>query len=1201
MRRSRLTRLLRNLIRGGVLATALHAQQDITEAQPWQFDSFIADADLEGCSILHCATAPDGRIWFATSAGLACYDGYDWTRFRTEHGLPSDYVRCVAFAPSGHCWVGTDRGAVRFDTDLGRAIPTETHLAGPSVRRIVTDPRSDAVWFCCDQWPDPTVSAGLTRMAQGRWQSWTSAQGLPSDYVQTMLIDSRGRHFVGTTRGLVELRDDTVGVPLTAESAGSTVWSITEEANGTILVAIGFNLHRLVDSRWTRLPFVVPALRPLVLASRNGTLSIKSDQRRIFRVDQDNAVPVSAEWGTSSNGIECAMEAPDGAVWLVGHNELLRWRRGGEWRLYSNCPSPVLTDANGGVWFVGRGGTLVFTDDTWHNAGPVTRSLCVDHHGSVWGIQGGRAVRWAGGSLAARQEVATEVAHATRVDTSRSTVVIMGRDAAGHPALIAGGIEPWRRVTVPADFDGTAVTWLSGDVGPRLWVLTHGSSERRRLFHLTDERLEEVSLPATLLEPQAVRVTIDSQGQPWVHGLFGLFERREGSWERITTLPSQHVHAGRRVGDSLAFVTRSTAGGVGGLSLTRVQAGERVWQRVDVTAETALGSDARGRLLLCDNQALYRVDGHGRVSSTRLPMAQALRMAVPGKGNELWLSGGGSDQVLRYVPDAKAPKAHVTWLDSARTENERVVLDLEIREHNKPRAASRDARVFVAVDGVPTQTFTQAQRPFLLSGLATGMHKITAHIEDDSGTPCTTAVEVDVTVSTRPLQERPWFWVVVAALMSVLMMLAAYSFLVGRRLAAQTRSLTETVEQRTNDLRARDEVSLHAKKMEAVGRLAGGVAHDFNNLLTVILGNVDLMRSMRGPGTDADAAATLNEIEDASRRASDLTRQLLTFSRQETLNSPNVDVVASVRALCGLLRRMISGKIDLRLELQDQPLIVRSGRAEIEQVLSNLVVNAADAMPNGGPITVSVRQCLTTTSGGLEPRAFARVEVRDEGCGMTDAVKARAFDPYFTTKTRERGTGLGLAIVHGVLKRVDGFVELDSVAGLGTSVRAFFPVAEKDQPRVMTLPGELPRGDGRTLLLCEDEPAVLQLSVRILEAAGYRVLASSTVQGALDQEAGTRGQLAAVVTDVVTKDRSGVELARELETRRPGVPVLFISGYADQVLEQARLDPASIRLLHKPFDPDALLRAVADTIASTSKVRAGTRLGQSGQLRVRIP
>ena len=1164
-----------------VVATpAVAAQQDVTEAQPWQFDSFTEDAGLQGCSILHCATAPDGRVWFATSAGLASYDGYDWSRYRVEHGLPSDYVRCVAFTAAGVCWVGTDQGAVRFDPERGVALPTETHLAGPSVRRIATDPRSDAVWFCCDQWPDPTVSAGLTRFAQGEWQSWTTAQGLPSDYIQTMLIDSRGRHFVGTKRGLVELREDVASVVLMGDDdAGSVVWSIAEETDGAIVVGIGYTVRRLVDARWTRLPLVDAGVRPLLLVTRDGTLRIDSRERRVLRLYREAAVPVSANWSPRSNGIEHAMEAEDGAIWLVGHNELLRWRRGGEWRLYADCPSPVLTDATGVTWFVDHRGTFVFADDRWLVVGPVTRSLCLGPQGSVWGVRGGRVVRWRGGSLAAHEEVATEIARVSRLVANASAIVIAGTDADGGSMLLTGTGEQWHRPTLPAGIDSSAVTTITAGVGAEFWMLTHEDDSGRRVFHVAADRLVDAGMPGPLLQPNTVRLAVDPQGSAWVHGIFGLFHRQDASWEQITSVPGRDVHAAYRVGESLGFLTRGTSGGESGVILTRLQDGERAWQRVEVSADVALGTDARGRLLLSDTEALYRVDSRGEVSAVRMPTAMDIRTAVVGKGEELWFSGGGNGQVLRYVPDGLAPRARLVWLDSALTENERLVLDIEVSEHNKPRAVSRDARVMVEVDGAPAGTYTQAQRPYFLNGLSAGKHRIRAIVEDDSGARGAVVVGGDVIVSTRPLQERPWFWAAAALAMLAVLLLACHSWLVSRRLAAQTRSLTATVEQRTNELRARDEVLLHVEKMEAVGRLAGGVAHDFNNLLTVILGNVDLVRRALGPDADPEMVTTLDEVDDASRRAGTLTRQLLAFSRQEASDATNADVIANVRALAGLLRRMIPGNIDLRLELPDDAVVVRAGRVEIEQILTNLVLNAADSMPEGGPLTVSVLSSLATPPGQNQAQSFARIEVRDVGCGMTDDVKSRALDPYFTTKPRGRGTGLGLSIVHGVLTRVSGFIELDSLPGVGTSVRAFLPTADAPGPTPIAIPHVQRRGDGRTLLLCEDEPALLQLSARILEDAGYRVLASPTVDGALLSEAEHDGPIDAVITDVVTPERSGVELARALEARRPGVPVLFISGYADQVLASYQLDPESLRLLHKPFDRAQLLQAVAETLA----------------------
>ncbi len=1166
------------------VAGTLPAQIEVTEAQPWQFDSFLTDAGLEGCSILHLTTGPDGRLWFATSAGLACYDGFDWTRWRTAAGLPSDYVRCVAFTRAGECWVGTDQGATRFDTERGLALPTDTKLAGPSVRRIVADPRSDAVWFCCDQWPDPDVPAGLTRFAQGSWRSWTTADGLPSDYVQCMLIDSRGRHFVGTKRGVVEMLDDVPSLTLHGDDdPGSVVWSIAEEANGAIVVGMGHRLNRLTDSGWHRLPLVMSELRPVVLGTRNGTLAIASSERRILRIHNETAVPVSATWGVRSNGIECAMEGQDGAVWLVGHNELLRWRRGGEWRLYADCPSPVLTDGTGAVWFVDRRGTFVFADERWLHAGPLTRSLCVGPDRAVWGVRPPHVVRWATGSsatpegLATPEAIATEVTEASRIHVTDRTIVIVGRDGNGEAALVAGLPDAWRRVATPPGFDSAAATLVYDGGGGDLWMLLQTDTQTRVLYRLVGDRLTRVPGPESVLHPISMRMVVDPEGSPWVYGMFGLLQLRAGGWERAADVGFQHIHAATVIGDALALTTRSTAGGVGGLSLTWIEDGARVWRRIEGSGEVALGTDRQGRLLLTDDHTIHRIDARGDLRSLRLPVAMDLRVATRGHGDELWFSGA-AEHVLRYAPDGLAPRVRLAAMDTAVTERERIVLDVEIREFHKPQSASLDARSFVSIDGMEAATFTQARRPFFLPGLARGPHRIEVHVEDDSGAPGWNSLETEIVVAARPLQEQPWFWLAVALAMLAVLALAAHSLMVGRRLAAQTRSLTETVEVRTRELRARDEVLLHAQKMEAVGRLAGGVAHDFNNLLTVILGNLDLVRRSLVSDADPERLATLGEVEDAAQRACSLVRQLLSFSRRGPTGSTSTDAVESMRATASLLRRMIPANIDLCLELEDESLFVGCGRSELEQVVTNLVVNGADAMPDGGRLVLALTRCTKARPGEDAAEAFACIEVRDEGCGMTEDVAARAFDPYFTTKPQERGTGLGLSIVHGVLMQISGFIEMETAPGAGTRARAYFPLAAATAPHDPDAALPAPRGDGRTVLLCEDEPALLQLSIRVLREAGYRVFAHATVRACLDHDARHEGAIDVLVTDIVTKDRSGIELARVIAARRPGIPILFISGFADQALTMHRVDPDSIRLLRKPFEPEELLRAVADTI-----------------------
>jgi PAS domain S-box-containing protein len=382
-------------------------------------------------------------------------------------------------------------------------------------------------------------------------------------------------------------------------------------------------------------------------------------------------------------------------------------------------------------------------------------------------------------------------------------------------------------------------------------------------------------------------------------------------------------------------------------------------------------------------------------------------------------------------------------------------------------------------------------------------------------------------------------------------------------------------------LREREQALRHAQRMEAVGRLAGGVAHDFNNLLTVILGNLDLVLEGQVP---ADATrGLLEDVRRAGQRAANLTRQLLSFSRRQPIAPRRLDLNAVVADLESILRRVIGEHIVLVIDPRPGLGPVFADPGQVEQVLMNLCVNARDAMPKGGTLTVSTAEeevgpsRVPADAEGV-PGRYIVLTVADTGCGMDAETRARLFEPFFTTKEVGKGTGLGLATVYGIVRLAGGWVTVDSRPEEGATFRVYLPRAEgpAEVPRDQS-PAARPRG-AETLLLVEDEPALRDLAKRVLEGRGYTVLAAP------DGEAGLRaarifsGPIDLLVTDLVMPRMNGRQLAKELKVERPGIRVLFMSGYTDSVLGGlGSFDPGD-ELLDKPFLPDQLASTVREVL-----------------------
>jgi signal transduction histidine kinase/ActR/RegA family two-component response regulator len=373
----------------------------------------------------------------------------------------------------------------------------------------------------------------------------------------------------------------------------------------------------------------------------------------------------------------------------------------------------------------------------------------------------------------------------------------------------------------------------------------------------------------------------------------------------------------------------------------------------------------------------------------------------------------------------------------------------------------------------------------------------------------------------------------------------------------------------------------HKRKMEAIGRLAGGVAHDLNNWLTVIIGYAELMLD---DAAEAAARDGLNEILSASRAATGITRNLLTFSRKQVLQLQTVDLNQVVAEFHQLVERIIGEHISIEMDAAAEPLPMKADPTQIQQVLMNLAVNSRDAMPSGGSFIVRTRRTLledNEVSGARVPAgAYALVVVADTGVGMSADVRERLFEPFFTTKEAGRGTGLGMAVVYGVVKQLGGYIIVDSELGRGTTFTMYFPLAAVTEAAVVNVPdarrGALVRDGSRTrVLLVEDEEPVRTLTKRILDRAGYDVIAAANGEEALAIFERASEPIGLVLTDVVMPGVSGPEMLARMLRVRP-VPALLMSGYPDQGDVFAASSP--FRIIAKPFTADVLTAAVRDTL-----------------------
>jgi signal transduction histidine kinase len=409
-----------------------------------------------------------------------------------------------------------------------------------------------------------------------------------------------------------------------------------------------------------------------------------------------------------------------------------------------------------------------------------------------------------------------------------------------------------------------------------------------------------------------------------------------------------------------------------------------------------------------------------------------------------------------------------------------------------------------------------------------------------------------------------------------------------QRIAARTSDLESTNRRLHEEMLQREkaEGSLRQiQRLDAIGRLAGGLAHDFNNLLGVILGQSEILldRSKDQAGTHG-----LEMIRDSARRGATLTRQLLAFGRRQALETRVINLNMILADVEKLLRRVIGDDIELEFQTEAKLSSIEADPGQIEQVIVNLAINARDAMPNGGKLTIATANlCLDEAYADrravVKPGRYVHVVVSDTGCGMDEHTQSHIFEPFFTTKEQGKGTGLGLATVYGIVKQSGGYIWVYSEQGHGTSFKIYLPMVEAaaESPQYVERNEELPRGS-ETILMVEDDASLREVTCEFLQSSGYNVIPAGSPEEALHLAERHKGPIDFLLTDVILPKMNGRELATKLAKARPEIKVLYVSGYTDGIVRDGvhgKLEEG-LAFLQKPYTRQALTRKVREILDS---------------------
>ena len=1132
---------------------------------------------LPQASITDVAQCDDGFLWLATFGGLVRFDGLE---FRSVGGAPTSVgwnPRVTALeAGTGCCvWVGLENGGVVRISD-----GVFTDVEQPDALRNAT------VWDL-DEGPGGLIVAaerGSWLYTDGRWVRLADPGHDGESTGVAAAWDSAGRAWVGGPDGLYgfdpdgsqgaslplptgvsALRADDQGglwiggQGVVAYARGGDLWlhpglgegltgvkDVVTDGEGDLWIVDAWTIRHLgseVEVRDALLggttpppvhEWTAPSTLRCAFGDRERNLWVGSDGRGLWRFGRQEFEHFGVADGLPSAGVSVMMGDGAGGLWVAaGCEGLVRMRDG----RFVAAPSPLpakgccralLRAADGALW-VGNGHGIhryVETADgiaetDVFEATHMVVALAEEADGTVWAGTAG------GGVLRIHEGVATSFGQDQGLGGEHVHAVVAAGDGTvwfGHRS----GSSLWREGswTTYTEADGhppgVVRAFLLDDDGT-LWIGTYGGG----LARFQDGRFHRYTTREGLYDDVVSRILDDGQGWLWMNGNRGVSRVRRADLE---------AHAAGTL-ESLRCSPFPTGEGNGGAQPAGFRGEDgHLWFP---TIDGLVGFDSRDVQVNTVAPVLYLESAN--MDSTPLSPVGVTRVP-PGHG----------DLEVRFTAASLRRPELVRF---------------------EYRLLGRD-RDWISLGASRSVHYAQLPR---------GEHVIEFRAINEDDVPSAAPVRLAYRLSSHFYQTW-WFTLLLAGA------LLAAGGLLGLSRARQLREHNLALRQ---EIRTRERVQAekrelerrlaNAQQLEALGRLAGGIAHDFNNTLTVVEGNADLLRLVLKPEPKSRIDRCIHEIVECSHRANRMIRQLLAFGRKQTLESEILDPGEVVARLQSMFRRLLRDDVELQILVEPDAGLIFADRSQAEQALANLLINAGDAMPAGGQVTVTVAPADPEQVRRDHPDIrlegqHVRISVEDTGEGIPADVRSRIFEPFFSTKPVGQGTGLGLASVHGFVTQSAGQIGVVSELDRGSRFDIYMPCAEGEAPAEAVPEAEdsLPWGS-ETILLCDDDDMVRESMAGVLEAQGYHVIPAEDGRHALIalQEHGDR--VAALVTDVVMPEINGSDLAIQARAMRPDIRVLFVTGYAHDV-ELATMDDDLADVLPKPFSAAALLQHLRELL-----------------------
>ena len=1222
----------------GVARAADLPAGEADRSQPWQVTSYGNEAGLSQQRAFDIAFTPDGTVWTACSDGLRRFDGYEWSRFDTNDGLPSSFVRALCVDNLGRLWVGSDSGAGVWDLrrHIYDPLGSQSGMANANVREIDQDP-DGTLWFSCDQWPQTTGKPGgltsLTPGTPGRWTTYYMSNGVPMDNVIGYFRDSGGRQFVLTPNAWGQRRAGQWGVPADpGYQAEDRVLQMAEAKDGTLFAQGEYTLLTLANGRWQDHP---GSRTRLLCATRTGQMAAVecNSARGQFWFSLWNgtqfvraSAPVSYPTGTGARFYHLR-QAPDGSLWCVGSGILARWEIDAQkWTFFPQPPPPVGTDIQGRVWFADDSGVALNADGHFQTLAPGKYMGWTDlGQVLIWDESRKQLMATDPKNPALRTVVETgcDVIHFV-IPGTNGVFWILGQDKKGN-GTVAHYDKGRTTILTPREFDGQELSSGVCYPGGQVLVVTH--QRDNNLFGLArvgDRRTEWLPFASGPL-PLAYPYVLFGARRIWVIGYSGLYGQsptNAGIWEKVTAFPDTGFGASLATDEEAFLVFSGGATGRAGCAL--YSAGK--WRWVHGEFSHPFFGSHKGVVYLSGRNGVFirRQPGTLDFDFLQVPGDAYVNISVDDRSGALWL--GSSDGTFRYQPSRTPPHTIAEASASEVRQGAPLPVSFRARARFEPPAAPASFRYSWRVDNEPWSGFQPWPGESLsLPKLHPGRHllEVRARDADDNVDPI--PARVKFAILAEPWQSQIWFEMVAVLLGLLLVWLIWLSISnfretaranaslrqeisvrrqtegdlerargeLERRVLERTKQLTRSNEnlihevaerQQAEKLKFQMEEQLHqSQKMEAVGTLAGGIAHDFNNILAVIVPYCVMV--MEELPNRPDLQDHLRHVLNAADRAKNLVQQILTFSRRRHLQRKVCDLLPIVKEVLQLLRSVLPSTIAMSQKINPVHPVL-ADPTQIHQVIMNLAINAQHAMAGRqGVLEVGLDEILADAglcerNPDLRPGLYVRISVRDNGCGISPENLKRIFDPFFTTRDAGKGTGLGLAVVHGIVQNHQGAILVESELGKGAVFHVLLPAQTESVDSVPPTVPMPPPSHGEHILLVDDEREIIEVLRRVLARTGYKVSAHSNPREALDDFIARPADIDFVLTDLTMPGMSGLELAKRIYELRPDLPLVITTGFGGDLITPAQLAelPNIRRVVDKPLSSESIMRLIAELL-----------------------